>query len=109
MPARVLAFFAIVVAGLCGGLIGDGVVEVQCTGNCTTAAGIGLLLTFIGLRNTGLVVGLVIGVALSVYVAVIDARKRRALLRVRPTGCGALSDTEQDTLADLLERAVRPA
>jgi len=32
-----------------------------------------------------------------------------ALLRVRPRGCGALSDVEQETLADLLERVVRPA
>jgi hypothetical protein len=43
VAARVLAFLAIVVAGVCGALIGDGVVEVQCTGDCTTAAGIGLL------------------------------------------------------------------
>ena len=41
--ARVLAFVAIVVAGACGGLIGYGVVGVQCTGTCTTAKGWGLL------------------------------------------------------------------
>ncbi len=38
--ARVLAFSAILVAGLCGGLIGYAVVDLQCDGDCTTAAGI---------------------------------------------------------------------
>ncbi len=39
--ARVLAFAAILVAGLCGGLIGYAVVDLQCSGDCTTAAGVG--------------------------------------------------------------------
>ena len=42
--ARVLAFLAILLAGACGGLIGYGVVGVQCTGSCTTARGWGLLI-----------------------------------------------------------------
>jgi hypothetical protein len=33
--ARILAFSAIVVAGLCGGLIGYAVADLQCTGDCT--------------------------------------------------------------------------
>jgi hypothetical protein len=33
--ARILAFSAIVVAGLCGGLIGFAVADLQCTGDCT--------------------------------------------------------------------------
>ena len=37
--ARVLAFSAILLAGLCGGLIGYAVVDLQCTGDCTVAAG----------------------------------------------------------------------
>jgi hypothetical protein len=42
--ARVLAFVAILVAGLCGGLIGYAVVDLQCEGDCTVAAGgVGLL------------------------------------------------------------------
>lgn len=39
--ARVLAFAAIVVAGLCGGLIGSSFVNLQCHGDCTTPAGLG--------------------------------------------------------------------
>ena len=42
--ARVLAFGAILLAGLCGGLIGYAVVDLQCEGDCTVAAGgVGLL------------------------------------------------------------------
>ncbi len=39
--ARIAAFAAILVAGLCGGLIGYAVVDLQCTGDCTVLAGIG--------------------------------------------------------------------
>ncbi len=39
--ARVLAFASILLAGLCGGLIGYAVVDLQCEGDCTTPAGIG--------------------------------------------------------------------
>jgi hypothetical protein len=39
--ARVLAFAAILVAGVCGGLIGYAVVKVQCHGACTTPKGVG--------------------------------------------------------------------
>ncbi len=44
VPARVLALLAIVIAGLCGGLIGYAVTDLQCSDSCTTAAGaIGVL------------------------------------------------------------------
>ena len=39
--ARALAFAAILLGGLAGGLIGFGFVDLQCTGDCTTAAAIG--------------------------------------------------------------------
>src|SRR5437588_12847329 len=41
--ARVLAFVAIIVAGVCGGLIGYAIVNVQCHGACTTPKGVGSL------------------------------------------------------------------
>ena len=41
--ARILAFIAILVGGLCGGLIGYGFVDLQCTGDCDTATAIGAL------------------------------------------------------------------
>jgi hypothetical protein len=39
--ARVLAFGAIVIAGVCGGFIGFAFVDLQCTGDCGTASAIG--------------------------------------------------------------------
>jgi hypothetical protein len=39
--ARAVAFAAVLVAGLCGLLIGRALVDVQCTGNCDVASGVG--------------------------------------------------------------------
>lgn len=38
--ARALAFTAILVAGLCGGLIGYAFIDLQCDGDCTVGAGL---------------------------------------------------------------------
>ena len=38
--ARIIAVVAIVLAGLCGGLIGYAVMDLQCTHGCTTYAGL---------------------------------------------------------------------
>ena len=42
--ARALALAAIIVGGVCGGLIGYAFVDLQCTGDCSTPNGIGLLI-----------------------------------------------------------------
>ena len=42
--ARGVAFAAILVAGVCGALIGWSFVDLQCTGNCTTPGGIGAVI-----------------------------------------------------------------
>ena len=41
--ARAVAFVSILVGGLAGGLIGYGLVDVQCDGDCGTPLGIGIL------------------------------------------------------------------
>ena len=41
--ARGVAFAAIIVAGLCGALIGWSFVDLQCEGDCATPGGIGAL------------------------------------------------------------------
>lgn len=41
--ARALAFAAILVAGVCGGLIGASLVNLQCKGDCSTPSGIAAL------------------------------------------------------------------
>jgi uncharacterized membrane protein YuzA (DUF378 family) len=60
--ARVLAFVSILVGGLCGGLIGWALVDIQCTGDCGTVAGLAGL------------VGAVIGAAGVAVVAVLALR-----------------------------------
>ncbi len=42
--ARVLAFVSILVGGLAGGLIGHGLVAVQCDGDCALPRGLGIML-----------------------------------------------------------------
>ncbi|MDQ3575497.1 MAG: hypothetical protein M3404_11360 [Actinomycetota bacterium] len=42
--ARALALAAILVAGVCGGLIGASLVNLQCRGNCATPSGLAAIL-----------------------------------------------------------------
>lgn len=54
--ARILAFIAILVGGACGGLIGYGFTDLQCTGDCTVlAGGAGVLGAVIGAVGVGVV------------------------------------------------------
>ena len=54
--ARILAFAAILVGGACGGLIGYGFTDLQCTGDCgTLAGGVALLGAVIGAVGVGVV------------------------------------------------------
>jgi hypothetical protein len=43
VAARALGFVAILVAGLCGGVIGYAFVDLQCSGDCGLQAGLGAL------------------------------------------------------------------
>ena len=54
--ARVLAFSAIIVAGVCGGLIGFAMVDLSCDEDCTITAGLVGLGTAVGTATgTGIV------------------------------------------------------
>lgn len=54
--ARVLAFVAILVGGLCGGLIGYGFTDLQCGGDCgALAGGMGVLGAVLGAVGVGVV------------------------------------------------------
>ncbi|MEX2294258.1 MAG: hypothetical protein WD691_10770 [Acidimicrobiales bacterium] len=56
LVARVLAFLAILLGGLFGGLIGYGFTDLQCTESCTTqATGVGVLGAVIGAAGVGVV------------------------------------------------------
>jgi hypothetical protein len=55
--ARVLGFVAILVAGLCGGIIGYAFVDLQCSGDCGVQAGLGALVgAVIGAAGVAVVV-----------------------------------------------------
>src|SRR5262245_66632267 len=54
--ARVLAFVSILLGGLCGGLIGWALVDLQCTGDCGVVAGIaGLIGAVLGAAGVAVV------------------------------------------------------
>ena len=59
--ARAVAFASIVLAGLAGGTIGFALVDVQCSGDCGTASGVGLFIgsvSFAGGMSVVAVLGL---------------------------------------------------
>ena len=54
--ARVLAFVAILIGGVCGGLIGYGFADLSCADDCSTAAGFaGLIGAAIGAGGVAIV------------------------------------------------------
>lgn len=54
--ARVLAFLAILIGGACGGLVGYGFADLQCTGDCTAVSGgMGVLGAVVGAVGVGVV------------------------------------------------------
>ena len=54
--ARILAFIAILVGGVCGGLIGYGFTDLTCARSCTTVAGgVGVLGAVLGAVGVGVV------------------------------------------------------
>lgn len=54
--ARVVAFVAVILAGVAGGLIGYALIDIQCSGECAVPTGIGL---FLGAILTALGMGVV--------------------------------------------------
>lgn len=59
--ARAVAFASIVLAGLAGGTIGFALVDVQCSGDCGTASGVGMFIgsaSFAGGMSVVAVLGL---------------------------------------------------
>ncbi len=59
--ARALAFLSIVVAGVCGGLIGFAVTDLSCDNGCATTAGfVGVLTAIVAAGGVGVVAVLVL-------------------------------------------------
>jgi hypothetical protein len=56
LGARILAFAAILLGGLCGGLVGYGFTDLQCADGCTgLAGGVGVLGAVLGAGGVGVV------------------------------------------------------
>ncbi len=84
--SRTLAFLAVLIGGLCGGLIGYAFTDLQCDGDCTVQAGLGGL--------AGAVVGAV-GVAI---VAVLTLRAMDEWETIRRRD--AVDDIADENIAD---------
>jgi hypothetical protein len=83
--ARFAAFAAIVVAGVCGGLIGYAVTDKGCDGDCATAAGgVGLLAALAAAIGVAVVAVLALR-AMGEWRATPDEVRRRARERRRPS------------------------
>ncbi len=78
--ARALAFLAILVAGVCGSLIGSSFVNLQCEGDCSTASGVGALVG--ALAGAG-------GVAVVAVLVLRAMGEWRAIAERAPEGTGA--------------------
>lgn len=48
VAARALAFASIIVAGVCGGVIGYAFIDLQCDGDCSLQTGLGALVGAVG-------------------------------------------------------------
>ncbi len=82
--ARVLAFVAILVAGLCGGLIGFAFTDLQCEGACATPTAIGAL------------VGAVVAAAGVAVVAVLTLRAMGEWQTIRQLDDRGVPEAEAD-------------
>lgn len=62
--ARIVAFIAILIAGIAGALIGSAMIDLQCSGSCDVPIGIGLLTgSLIGASGMSIVTVLVLRAA----------------------------------------------
>lgn len=78
--ARIAAFASILVAGICGGLIGYAFIDLQCEGDCTAAAG---------------TAGLIGAVLFAVGVGVVAVLALRAMAEWRTTAARAERDADR--------------
>ena len=72
--ARALAFVAILLTGAAGGLIGYGMADVQCTGECGTQLGVGVLLGSVAFAAGSAVVAVLVLRALGEWREIEDRR-----------------------------------
>lgn len=74
--ARALAFVAICVCGLAGALIGYALVDLQCTGDCDLALGIGVLVGAVLSAGGAAIVAVLVLRALGEWREITDRERR---------------------------------
>lgn len=74
VTARVLAFVAICIGGLAGGLIGFALADVQCTGTCTVPHALGIVVGSISCAAGTAVVAILVLRALGEWRELADRR-----------------------------------
>jgi hypothetical protein len=87
--ARVLAFLAILAAGVCGGLIGYSFVKLQCTGSCGTPTGMGAFVGAIVAAVGVAVVAVLTLRAMGEWKTIKEAREKDAEQYLEDEGLGA--------------------
>ena len=85
--ARILAFGAILLGGLCGGLIGFSVTRLQCAGECTTN------------KSLGGLVGAVLGAAGVAIIAVLALRAMGEWQTIQERGAQSPNDSRRNPSA----------
>jgi len=85
--ARILAFGAILLGGLCGGLIGFSVTRLQCAGDCTTN------------KSLGGLVGAVLGAVGVAIIAVLALRAMGEWQTIQERGAQAPNDSRRNPSA----------
>ncbi len=83
-PARTLAFVSIVVAGVCGGLIGFAFTDLQCDDGCTALAGLGGLVGAVVAAVGVAIVAVLVLRAMDEWQTVKDTEPRNHPARRRP-------------------------
>jgi len=80
VQARILAFAAIVVAGLCGGLIGSSAVKVGCHGSCASPEGVGGLIGAITAAGGVAVIAVLVLRAMGEWRSIKEKRQLEAMI-----------------------------
>src|SRR4051794_23633318 len=89
VQARLLAFLAILVAGVCGALIGYSFVDLQCTGDCSTPSSLGGLIGAVVAAGGVAVVAVLVLRAMGEWRTIKENRAREAEQYLEAEGLGA--------------------
>jgi hypothetical protein len=94
--ARVLAFTAIVVGGLCGGLIGSSAVKVGCHGSCATPEGAGGLIGAVMAAGGVAVIAVLVLRAMGEWRSIREKREVEAMIAAASATLSTFSTTDPE-------------